>query len=58
VAVTRIVANLAAQNPMALAKFYREVFELELPFDMGWIVFLSTNVTQKVELHTACGDCH
>jgi predicted enzyme related to lactoylglutathione lyase len=52
-AVTRIVANLAAQDPMALAKFYKEVFELELPFDMGWIVFLSTDATQKIELHTA-----
>ena len=52
-AVTRIVANLAAQDPMALAKFYKEVFELELPLDMGWIAFLSTDATQKIELHTA-----
>ena len=52
-AVTRIVANLAAPNPTVLAKFYEEVFELELPHDMGWIVFLSRDTTQKVELHTA-----
>ena len=52
-AVTRIVANLAAPDPMALAKFYKEVFKLEMPFDMGWIVFLSTDTTQKIELHTA-----
>lgn len=52
-AVTRIVANLTAPDPMALAKFYREVFELDLPFDMGWIAFLSRNTTQKIELHTA-----
>ena len=52
-AVTRIVANLAAPDPMALAKFYKEVFEFELPLDMGWIVFLGTDTTQKIELHTA-----
>jgi predicted enzyme related to lactoylglutathione lyase len=52
-AVTRIVANLAAPNPVALAMFYKEVFELELPFDMGWIAFLSRDTTQKIELHTA-----
>lgn len=52
-AVTRIVANLAAPDPTALAMFYRNVFGLDLPFDMGWIAFLSTTTTQKVELHTA-----
>ena len=52
-AVTRIVANLNAPDPMALAKFYQEVFELDLPFDMGWIVFLSRDAPQTIELHTA-----
>lgn len=52
-AVTRIVANLRAADPMALARFYQQVFELELPFDMGWIAFLNNNKTQKIELHTA-----
>ncbi|WP_338447210.1 VOC family protein [Pelagerythrobacter marensis] len=51
--VTRIVANLNAPDPMALAKFYRLVFDLDLPFDMGWIAFLSRESTQKIELHTA-----
>jgi predicted enzyme related to lactoylglutathione lyase len=51
--VTRIVANLTAPDPMGLAKFYAEVFELDLPFDMGWIAFLSKDSTQKIELHTA-----
>ena len=51
--VTRIVANLKAQDPTALAKFYKEVFQLDLPFDMGWIAFLSKDSTQKIELHTA-----
>lgn len=51
--VTRIVANLQAPDPMTLARFYKEVFELNLPFDMGWIAFLNTDSTQKIELHTA-----
>ena len=52
-AVTRIIANLTAPNPIALAKFYEEVFKLDLTFEMGWIAFLSKNTTQKIELHTA-----
>jgi len=51
--VTRIVANLTAPDPIGLAKFYAEVFALDLPFDMGWIAFLSGKTTQKIELHTA-----
>jgi predicted enzyme related to lactoylglutathione lyase len=57
-AVTRIVANLSAPDPMALAKFYNEVFGLDLHFDMGWIAFLTRDTTQKIELHTASeGGC-
>jgi predicted enzyme related to lactoylglutathione lyase len=52
-AVTRIVANLTAPDPMALARFYQEVFDLDLTFDMGWIAFLNRDATQKIELHTA-----
>lgn len=51
--VTRIIANLTAPDPIALAKFYKEVFELDLPHDMGWIAFLNKDATQKIELHTA-----
>jgi predicted enzyme related to lactoylglutathione lyase len=51
--VTRIVANLKALDPLALADFYEKVFELSRPFDMGWIAFLSRDSTQKIELHTA-----
>jgi hypothetical protein len=39
--VTRIIANLTAPNPIALAKFYEEVFGLDIPHDMGWISFLT-----------------
>ena len=52
-AVTRIVANLSAPDPLGLAEFYQQVFELDLPFEMGWIAFLSNDSTQKIELHTA-----
>jgi predicted enzyme related to lactoylglutathione lyase len=52
-AVTRIVANLTAPDPVGLAKFYAQVFDLDLPFDMGWIAFLSSDASQKIELHTA-----
>jgi predicted enzyme related to lactoylglutathione lyase len=51
--VTRIIANLTAPDPIGLAKFYEEVFELDQPFDMGWIAFLNKETTQKIELHTA-----
>jgi predicted enzyme related to lactoylglutathione lyase len=52
-AVTRIIANLSAPDPISLARFYQQVFELDLPHDMGWIAFLDKNATQKIELHTA-----
>lgn len=52
-AVTRIVANLKTPDPLGLARFYRDVFELDLGFDMGWIAFLSREAPQAIELHTA-----
>lgn len=51
--VTRIVANIPARDPIKLAEFYRDVFELDLPLDMGWICFLTSDSKQKIELHTA-----
>ena len=51
--ITRIVADLSTPDPIALAKFYQEVFDLDLPLDMGWISFLASDTTQKIELHTA-----
>ena len=52
-AVTRIVANLFAPDPIALAEFYEKIFELDVSLDMGWISFLTNDSTQKIELHTA-----
>jgi predicted enzyme related to lactoylglutathione lyase len=52
-AVTRIVASLIAPNPMARAMFYQDVFELDRPFDIGWIAFLGRDAIRKIELRTA-----
>lgn len=52
-AVTRIVANLSAADPIALARFYADAFGLDIPLDMGWISFLTTESRQRIELHTA-----
>ena len=51
--VIRIIANLSAPDPTALAKFYQVVFGLDIPHDMGWITFLASDAKQKIELHTA-----
>ncbi len=57
-AVTRIVANLAAQDPVGLGRFYREAFGLDMPHEMGWIAFLNRDASQEIELHTASeGGC-
>jgi predicted enzyme related to lactoylglutathione lyase len=52
-AVTRIIANLTARDPVGLARFYETAFGLDLTYDMGWIAFLSAASVQKIELHTA-----
>jgi predicted enzyme related to lactoylglutathione lyase len=54
VKVLRIVPNLPAADPAALAGFYARVFGLDLPLDMGWIAFLTgAGRQQQIELHTA-----
>ncbi|WP_435417903.1 VOC family protein [Parerythrobacter aurantius] len=52
-AVTRIVANLRADEPGRLAEFYQQVFGLDLTLDMAWIAFLEAGGQQKVEMHAA-----
>ncbi len=39
-AVTSLVPNLPARDPLALARFYEAVFGLQVEFDMGGIAFL------------------
>ena len=52
-AVTRVVANLTAADPVALARFYQQAFEMALPYEMGWIAFLEGGASQMIELHVA-----
>ena len=52
-AVTRIIANLTASEPLARADFYRRVFSLALAFDMGSISFLSSDLSEEIEVYTA-----
>ena len=56
--VIRIVPNLPATDPVTLARFYAEVFDLDVPMDMGWIAFLQNDQSHQIELHTAIGHRH
>ena len=38
--VLRIVSNLEAADPPALARFYADLFDLTVAMDFGWIVTL------------------
>ncbi|MBU3029183.1 VOC family protein [Paracoccus marinaquae] len=51
--VLRIVPNLAAQDLLRLADFYRAAFGFEMSLDMGWIAFLELGRPQRIELHAA-----
>ena len=51
--VTRIVANLPAPDPAALARFYEQVFGLEVVMDMGWIAFLAGPPQRRAQLQLA-----
>ena len=46
----RIVPNLHARDPRALAAFYRDLFGLDIAMDMGWIATLATNGPMKPQL--------
>lgn len=52
-AVRRIVPNLRAPDPDALAAFYAEVFGLDRPYDLDWIAILTATGPQAPELHLA-----
>lgn len=45
--VRRIVANLAAADPPAVAGFYAELLGLETVMDMGWIVTLAADTEAR-----------
>jgi len=51
--VLRIVPNLPAEDPGALAAFYEAVFGLTVTFDMGWISFLEAEAQGPYKLQLA-----
>lgn len=46
--VTRIVANLRAEDPADLARFYENAFGFDLPHDMVWIRFSAATRRSKL----------
>ena len=50
--VRRIVANLTA-DPAELRDFYRELLDLEIVMDHGWIVTLAAEASQTPQLSIA-----
>lgn len=53
VRVKRIVADLSASDPATVAKFYRDIFDLDTLMDMGWIVTLGSTEEVSVQLSIA-----
>lgn len=51
--VTRIIPNLHARDPAALAAFYGQIFGLRVEADMGWIAFLTGEAERPVRLQLA-----
>ena len=52
-AVRRIVANLHTTDPAALSGFYRELFDLEVLMDHGWITTVGSSARMTVQLSAA-----
>jgi uncharacterized glyoxalase superfamily protein PhnB len=48
--VLRIVPNLHARDPGALAAFYRDLFGLDMAMDMGWIATVASKGPMKPQL--------
>lgn len=51
--VLRIVPNLVARDPLALAAFYRDLFGLDIVMDHGWITTLSAKTAMAPQLGLA-----
>jgi len=52
-AVLRIVPNLAADPTGPLLEFYRELFDLELVMDHGWIATLASDGSARPQMSLA-----
>ncbi len=53
VQVRRIVADLTAEEPAAMALFYKTLFDLDVLMDMGWIVTMGAAGEAPVQLSIA-----
>ena len=51
--VLKIVANLASADVQGVAAFYRELFELNVLMDQGWITTLGSDALAPVQLNVA-----
>lgn len=52
-AVRRIVANVAADDPSAAKKFYGDILGLDLKMDMGWIATYGGDAKASVQISFA-----
>lgn len=53
--VLRIVADLHADDPKALASFYTDLFDLDVVMDMGWIMTLASEEQMRPQLTMGSG---
>lgn len=53
VTVRRIVADLAVHDPTEMVAFYRELFDLDVLMDQGWIVTLGNAEQAPVQISLA-----
>ncbi len=51
--VKRIVANIAAPDPAAARRFYKEILGLDLLMDHGWICTYGTDTRAAVQVSIA-----
>lgn len=49
----RIVANLATGKPAEVARFYRELFDLDGVMDHGWLITLASGASAPAQLSLA-----
>ena len=52
-AVCRIVADIACDNPADVMAFYKALFDLDTAMDMGWIVTGTSQHTAAVQISFA-----
>lgn len=51
--VKRIVTNISTPDVAGLRDFYREMFDLDIAMDMGWIATLSGGTSAPVQISLA-----